>query len=122
MKEKLLSYLERKDQFHPLVRNEIDQAVANFVARVEATIELYARTCAPLLEGNLPVPALVRQKRDELVREMEDTEATEAVEEEENDEEDEDDNEGRMQRRRRKITATTFAYQIRGVVDLLQLL
>ena len=64
---KLVSLLYQKNDYHPMVRNEIDLLVKDFINRIETTIELYATKCKPIIEDKLPIPVLVQQKSDQLL-------------------------------------------------------
>ena len=87
--EKLLRFLERKHEYPALMRNEIEELTEGFVAKLEETMELYETKCLPILD-DMPVPAPVRERSDELLEELENG---------------------------RKVTATMFAHEIKNVVE-----
>ena len=65
---KLVSLLYQKNDYHPMVRNEIDLLVKDFINIIETTIELYATKCKPIVEDQLRIPALVQQKSVQLIK------------------------------------------------------
>jgi len=67
--KKLISYLEGKSEYHMLIQNEIDEMTSAFVVGLEEKIELFTRKCLPILEGETPVPALIRKKSNDLLEE-----------------------------------------------------
>jgi len=73
--EKLISFLESKSECHEgkeLLQNTFDESVEKFVKNIETATELYSEKCLPITDGKLPVPELIRNKINQLLKEAED--------------------------------------------------
>ena len=65
---KLVSLLDQKNVYPPMVRNAIDLLLKDFITRIEKTVEEYETECKPIIEDQLRIPALVQQKSVQLIK------------------------------------------------------
>ena len=67
--KKLISLLLRPEEpeYHPLLRNKIDQVTKHSVAKLERAFDLYEKKCRPIILGLLPIPTLIREKSKQVL-------------------------------------------------------
>ena len=66
--QQLVSYLEQKEDFPVLIQNQIDASITGFITDLKKSIDVYERCCKPIIEEGVAVPAFIRKKNKQLVK------------------------------------------------------
>jgi len=66
--KQLVSYLEQKEEFPVLIQNQIDALITGFITDLKKSIDVYEQRCQPIIEEGVAVPAFIRKKNRQLVK------------------------------------------------------
>ena len=59
-----------RDELRAEILEQFEDLYESLVREIESRMDQYAKRCAPLIEGSLPVPVPIRNTTDELLEEM----------------------------------------------------
>ena len=66
--QQLVSYLEQKEDFPVLIQNQIDALITGFITDLKKSIDVYERCCKPIIDEGVAVPAFIRKKNRQLLK------------------------------------------------------